>query len=123
MNPISIYLNKVHKFFATDFMEFVAGYKKSYPKIKVLQSKDDKMYYGFFPGETTGEFKYDKDDGVLYTDLSQTQVYQFVRKGAPKKAPKEIKLTPGENPNSQFKSQDDKWKKDLYPEGPNWTGD
>jgi hypothetical protein len=61
-------------------MNFVKGYKKTSPNIKVVQSKDDDLYYGFFKGDTEAQFKYDKDDLSLMTDLTKTQVFQIVRK-------------------------------------------
>lgn len=80
-NPVSIFINKVRSFFPMDFQEFVSGYKIQYPKLKTAESKEDGMIYGFFPKETDAQFKYDPSDYILYTDLSQTQVYQIQRKG------------------------------------------
>lgn len=77
--PIGIFLNKVRQFFPSDFEDFTTAFKTHYPKIKTAEA-DDKMVWGYFPGETTAEFKYDPEDYVLHTDLSQTQVYDFVRK-------------------------------------------
>jgi hypothetical protein len=78
--PISIFLNTVKNFYPADFMNFVKGYKKTSPNIKIVQSKDDDLYYGFFKGDTEAQFKYDKDDLSLMTDLTKTQVFQIVRK-------------------------------------------
>jgi hypothetical protein len=78
--PISIFLNTVKNFYPADFIKFVAGYKKTSPNIKVLQSTDDDLYYGFFKGDTEAQFKYDRDDLSLMTDLTKTQVFQIVNK-------------------------------------------
>jgi len=80
-NPISIFINKVRKFFPADFQEFVSGFKRQYPKLKTADSSEDGMIYGFLPKDTVAQFKYDPEDYILYTDLSQTQVYQIQRKG------------------------------------------
>ena len=78
--PISIFLNKVEKFFPSDFMEFTRAFKKSHQNLQVVQSKDDNMYYGFFKGDSIAQFKYDKDSLKFYTDLSSTQVFDLIRK-------------------------------------------
>ena len=78
-SPISIFLNHVKNFAPADFEQFVAGFKKKYANLKTAQSKEDNMIYGYFPGETTAEFKYDQEHLTLSTDLSATQVWQFVR--------------------------------------------
>ena len=76
---VSIFLNKVKQFSSVDFEQFVSGFKKKYPKIKTMQSSTDKMIWGFFPKDTDAQFKYDPKELTLYTDLTQTQVYQFVK--------------------------------------------
>jgi hypothetical protein len=82
MNPISVFLNKVPKFYPTDFKSFVTGFKKEHNKIIVNESSDNGMIYGYYKGDVDAQFKYDPDDMVLHTDLPASKVWSIVRRGS-----------------------------------------
>lgn len=81
MNPISVFLNKVPKFYPEDFKSFVSGFKKVNSKIVVNKSDDNGMIYGYYKGDIDAQFKYDPDDMVLYTDFPASKVWTTVRRG------------------------------------------